>query len=322
MSFIKRLYQSLSPQNIRKKTFESSTIKDPTQSIRSLCYSGLRYQISEDTEGQRRKYHKKEASLPIHIQMINLAYHLGCKSILELGAGLSTGLLANYARITGARVQTIEVDFDPMWSYVRGTYLESLVANHIKLYEGATITPEELVAFYRNPRIALGNVSVIEFAHLLESFARPHPRLKKINKLDNSCEKSIEMLIVEREGRLFFPEQLLNIYSTGKRFDKEIAFLEKVGSKGSAGILQKLFKEGQTWDFVFFDSGELSSMVEWECLKDRIQIGGLVAFHDIFFPKSMKSFAICASLVKDANWKPVYMDHTTNQGGFVAQRIR
>lgn len=325
MSFFKRLHRSVWPCRGRRQVWTdfaaSFAPTDPTQSIRSLCYSGLRYRITENTEAQRVKYDNYEASLPIYIHMINIAYHLGCRSILELGAGLSTGLFANYARVTGARVQTIEVDFDPMWSYVGGTNLESLVTDYIELHQGATITSDKLNSFYQTPKTSLGNVPVTKFAHILERFTCPHPRCKQINNLENWNGKSIENLIVEEKGKLLFPMPLLNMYSSGRYFDNEVAFLDKIASKGSSGLLHNFLTEGQTWDFIFFDSGELSSIVEWEELKNHIQIGGIAAFHDIFFPKSIKNFVVCASLMGDPNWKPIFIDQTTAQGGFVVQRI-
>ncbi len=89
---------------------------------------------------------------------------------------------------------------------------------------------------------------------------------------------------------------------------------------GEGGVLKKLIARGDKWDMVFFDSGELASLIEWGKLKDRIAIGGIAAFHDIFFPKSFKNFIVCASIVADPSWKVLFVDDSTMQGLMIAQR--
>jgi hypothetical protein len=77
----------------------------------------------------------------------------------------------------------------------------------------------------------------------------------------------------------------------------------------------------QSWDFVFFDSGEVSSNIEWLNLKDKIAVGGLAAFHDIYFPKSIKNFLPCAAIAADPAWNVILLDEGTIQGLLIAQRI-
>ena len=118
-----------------------------------------------------------------------------------------------------------------------------------------------------------------------------------------------------------FPRELVDVFSAGEDFDNEVALLRKVESNEKAGIIDGLVARGDTWDMVFFDSGELSSMIEWAKVKDRINSDGMVAFHDIFFPKSMKNFVICAQVAASPDWKIVYID-SAGPGLMVAQRTQ
>jgi hypothetical protein len=294
------------------------TTCESAQMILSVCYQGLEYRMKDDSAKERITYRNYEDSLPVYIQMVNFAYHLGCKSVLELGAGLSTGVWARFAANTGARVQSIEADLSAMWSYVNGSSVERLVREHVELHEAATISWNQLADFYGAPRNSLGDVPVSDFVGFLNRFFRSHPREKRITKSLGDWDFRIANLIVDAEGKLNYDRALWELYSD---YDGEKALWENLESKGRVGVLEDLLEDGQKWDFVFFDSGERSSIIEWELLKSHIQIGGLAAFHDIFFPKSMKNFAVCASLLKDPNWRPVFLDESTRQGLFVAQRV-
>ncbi|MFC1833543.1 hypothetical protein ACFL2Q_02260 [Thermodesulfobacteriota bacterium] len=274
--------------------------------------------MKSDAEAERTKYDNYEMSLPIYIQMVNIAFHAGCKRILEMGAGLSTGLWAGYARLTNAEITSVEVDFGPMRSYVSGTRLEELVDCHVDLREDVTITASQLISYYEEPRRTVGGISVSEFSHSIDRFVREHPRWEQVAQIARHNARSAARLIVHEDGSLRFPIPLLNIY--GNPYT-HAAFIENRATDGTAGMVEQLVREGRKWDLVFFDSGELSCMVEWELLKDRIQVGGLAAFHDIYFPKSIKAFVVCASLLNDPHWKPVFLDESTPQGLFVAQRI-
>jgi hypothetical protein len=254
--------------------------------------------------------------------MINFAYHAGCKSILELGAGLTTGLFTKYARNTGAHFQSIDSNFSSMLSYIAETDLEPLVTRHLERHEGFTITAERLKLFYKEPRDAIGKVPLNRFVHFLDKFSRPHVRWKAIEKMYRGSKKLVRKILLDKHGRLLYPTNILNLFSRSMRYEKEISLLESHDTGISSDIIVKLIDDGNTWDFVLFDSGELSSIIEWELLKDHIKIGGFAAFHDIYFPKSIKNFVVCASILGDPNWKPIYIDDTTAQGGFVAQRVR
>ena len=120
-----------------------------------------------------------------------------------------------------------------------------------------------------------------------------------------------------KEGKLYFPEKFLNKYTETKSYQE----LKINITKTRNNILHDVFPL-EDWDLIFFDSGEVSTMPEWEITRDQINAGTLVAFHDIYFPKSMKSFLPCASLILDPRWEVLYVDNSTIQGLLVARKVK
>lgn len=100
------------------------------------------------------------------------------------------------------------------------------------------------------------------------------------------------------------------------RFKSDFSF----AAQNSPTALDNILKRYEMLDYVFFDSGELSSMVEWMKLKERIRVGGLAVFHDIYFPKSIKNFMVCAAICCSKNWEIIYQDKSTPQGLLVARK--
>ena len=73
-------------------------------------------------------------------------------------------------------------------------------------------------------------------------------------------------------------------------------------------------------DLVFLDSGEFSSMPEWEIVVSRLRPGGYVILHDIFFPKSFKNWLVCGAILANPAYETLYIDRSTPQGLMVAQK--
>jgi predicted O-methyltransferase YrrM len=288
-------------------------IAEEAEAIQSLCYSDLKYPNTNQF-----------LSFRSYVRMANFAYHSGCSNVLEIGAGLSTAVWARYARRTGARVHTIDIDFGAMKALIAATAYEALVAENVQLIDGATITARELTDFYiGTPKEVFGSVEVTAFADNLDMF-------KNLNWFTQECQMVAALTshknwsacdLVISNGTLVFPRQLLDIYSSGKNFDNEVNMLKNLETSGKTGALDNLIVREASWDMVFLDSGELSSMIEWLKIKDRTVTGGLVAFHDIFFPRSFKNFIVCASILADPDWKVVFIDDSTKQGLLIAQRV-
>lgn len=288
------------------------TVTDEAEAIERFCYSGLSYINMTHRIG----FHSC-------IKMANYAYHFGCRNILEIGAGVSSALWSRFGEATGASICIVDVDFDIMNSYLDEESLDSLKSSNFQLIRGTTVTADELVDFYRaNVIHAVGGVKVADFAAILDYFKNancPRPRWQQVTALAPGRKWSIPDLVIDGES-LRFQRDMIDIFSQGNRFDIEVAKLRNAEARGEGCVMSKLLDNDKAWDMIFFDSGELASLIEWCKLKDRIVIGGIAAFHDIFFPKSFKNFIVCASIVADPSWKVVFIDDSTMQGLMIAQR--
>lgn len=268
---------------------------------------------------------KQYLAFPSYTCMSSFAERNSCMNILEIGAGLSTAVWANLAAQTGARIRTLDANLSRMQSYVKDTRHEALVAKHVELIEGVSIECEEFIDFYTGtPQTNYGGVEIATLRNHVDNFHGQNCSIKRRYKAKRVAQNgnwtASELMITE--SRLSLPRSLLDLFSSNGDFENEIAFLKDAEQRGVAGLISKLRQEESLWDMIFFDSGELASMLEWTRLKDYIAIGGFAAFHDIFFPKSIKNIIPCAAVMADPDWEIVFCDDSTRQGLLIAERLR
>jgi predicted O-methyltransferase YrrM len=268
---------------------------------------------------------KQYLAFPSYTCMVDFAERQGCKNILEIGAGLSTAVWADFAKRSGANVCTIDASVARMKSYVRNTGHEQTVSVYIDLVEGTTIHSEDLVDFFTGqPKTSYGGIDVAAFSNRLDLFRCQNcstKRWHKVSRITGRWGWSAADLLT-KDSALHLARPLLDLYSQATTFDDAVTFLKNMDEQGKGGMIDKLTANGDDWDFIFFDSGELASMVEWPILKDNIAIGGYAAFHDIYFPKSIKNIVPCAAVMADPDWEMVFCDDSTKQGLMIAQRLR
>jgi len=268
---------------------------------------------------------KQYLAFPSYTCMSSFAEQNNCENILEIGAGLSTAVWANLAARTGTRVCTLDANLSRMQSYVRGTRHDALVAKHIEVIEGVSLYCDEFVDFYTGTsRTSYGGIDIAafrnhinEFQSLNCSFKRRH----KVSRIAGHRDWSAHDLMTT-ESSLSLSRRLLDLFSANGDFKNEISFMKDAETRGVAGLISEFSHDKPPWDLVFFDSGELASMLEWTKLKNSIAIGGFAAFHDIFFPKSIKNVIPCAAIMADPDWKIVFCDDSTKQGILIAERLR
>ena len=268
---------------------------------------------------------KQFVAFPSYTCMVDIAEQRGCKTVLEIGAGLSTAVWADFAKRTGAKVCTIDASVARMKSYVRNTRHEETVSDHIDLIEGATIHSKDLIDFFTGqPQTTYGGVDVASFMDQLDLFRCQYCSIKRWHKVSKIAGRwdwsAVDLLTADSSLHLSRP--LLDLYSQATTFDNAVSFLSNIDAQGKGGVIDKLTANGSSWDFIFFDSGELASMIEWLKLKNKIAVGGFVAFHDIYFPKSLKNIIPCAALMADPDWEVVFCDDSTKQGILIAERLR
>ena len=268
---------------------------------------------------------KQYLAFPSYTCMSSFAEQHDCKSILEIGAGLSTAVWANLAQRTDAEICTVDADISRMKMFIRGTRHEAMVSKHVDLIEGVTIHSNEFLDFYSGEsRASYGGVEVADLRDHIDLFQSRNCSIKRwhrVNKIAGHRGWSARDLMTT-ESTMSLPRQLLDLFSSDRNFDNEISFLRDRESRGNAAIISSLIKKKTSWDLVFFDSGELASTIEWTKLKSGIVVGGFAAFHDIFFPKSIKNIIPCAAIMADRDWEIVFCDDSTKQGLLIAQRLR
>jgi len=78
--------------------------------------------------------------------------------------------------------------------------------------------------------------------------------------------------------------------------------------------------EGKKLDFYFGDSGEYCGLGEWYIIRDLLAVGGLIALHDIHYPKSSKNFQVWDEIRKSDKWH-VHMKTASRAGFMIAQKV-
>lgn len=256
-----------------------------------------------------------------YLEICDFAHYHQCDSILEIGAGLSTAIWAEYGKENDADVTSIDADFDRFSRWITGTRHQQTIDEYVDQREGLSIESGDLREFYGQSHTEFAGTPVGEIEAEIDRFARatgcPASRIKAMNTIAGERNWSVSDIIIA-DGSLRFPKSFLDFYVKGHETLDDL--IETMENTPNTGIIDDLTEETDGWDLVWLDSGEVSSMVEWLKIKDHINSQGLVALHDVFFPKSMKNFVVAASLFSDPEWEVLLLDPSTKQGLLIAQR--
>jgi len=242
-------------------------------------------------------------------------------NVLELGSGYSTVLWALLAEKRKLNVFSVDTGFDTVHKAIEGTEFKKIVNQNITFLQGPTISSEEFLKFYDSlPLENLGGVSLEAIKKSLKNYIVELIDLRKWEKLSHvygrkiSVNSAIELFF--NDDGMILPQNIIDIY---RQKGDEVDFYS---SKKQFGKLDELLKSTNIFDAIFFDCGEFSAFPEWLKMKDHIRIGGIVAFHDIYFPKSFKNFMVCAAVDADPSWKIKHLDKSTSQGLMIAMRVK
>ena len=234
------------------------------------------------------------------------------KNVLEIGRGYSTMLLAFLKK---PETKMFSIDAKPIENYDIAEPL-GFIKNNVEFINGFTVTDAEIRSFYNGEskdNFLDTDASAIKKAIL--EYIRPssgeYTQALGLNASSNNfagacLDKLFDGQKLRCMGALF-PEILT----------REMRYAETKGP----GVLDGLLKKVDVFDSVFLDCGEFSSMIEWMKVKDQIRKHGLAIFHDIYFPKSVKNFLICAAVRASKDWEILYQDATTPQGLIIARRV-
>lgn len=250
-----------------------------------------------------------------YIQAINFARNTIIDVALEIGTGYSTFLLP---RIKNKSNKLISLDGKSIDKFNYSREL-CIIKKDVEFITDFSVTIDEMEEFYSGkPKHVFLDTDANHLKEAVKIFIKED--YDSIYFLELGIGESAKQgdIINQILDKLFRDNQI-NCFSTlfPSRFKSDIGF----AGLGKKSALDKILERYDSLDYVFFDCGELSSMIEWMKLKDHIRVGGLAAFHDIYFPKSIKNFMVCAAIHCSPNWRIIYQDESTPQGLLVAEKV-
>jgi hypothetical protein len=191
---------------------------------------------------------------------------------------------------------------------------------NISFRKGVSISTEEIQDFYNNGFDKIGNISFDVALKSTIDFIETNMdtrRIEKVSKILNIDKFDSNILIDKILTNKKILAELIDIYRT----DEDELIFHKNNSIEEFNPLLKTIMDEENIDVVFLDSGEFSSLPEWEIVEPRLRVGGYVILHDIFFPKSFKNWLVAGSIMANPCYNVLFIDETTPQGLLVAQRI-
>ncbi len=251
---------------------------------------------------------------------VQLVFDPSVKKILEIGGGQSTALLATLGARVGWEIITIDMNPEAIKNKLRSQQVADKTLERVRFYQGASISLDSIKEYYSG---GISKICGIEIARVLDASkefinctmdGRKAPQVAQAIGLNNF---DVDSFLEEMIRSSSIPLELLNVFKTP---GNELEFLEKKESR-AIPYLYELMENGGV-DAVFLDSGEFSSLPEWEIVSESIRLGGYVILHDIFFPKSFKNWLVCGSIVVRKDYEVLYIDYSVPQGLMIAQKVK
>jgi hypothetical protein len=239
--------------------------------------------------------------------------------VLEIGGGQSTVLLSKMAARFGWELFTIDMNPDALILKIRSQSITEFTQKNIHFKKGVSISTAQINEFYKSPFSSIGGVIFEDVLKNSKSFidttidARKAPNVAHALGLSRFESNAVLNEIMRFNG---FKKELLNVFKTpGNEFE----FFDNSSDVPKAWL--SLIMDSENIDVVFLDSGEFSSLPEWEVVEKSLRPGGYVVLHDIFFPKSFKNWLVCGSIQANPNYEIIYIDRSLPQGLMVAQKV-
>ncbi len=223
-------------------------------------------------------------------------------NFLELGGGYSTILLPVLFKNS---INLKSIDFNPA-KYKRilnSSRNAKLFLNKLEIISKVTVTYRESIEALEK---IVNYLSKIDEKNLRENLSNFVMDKEILNDITKSIKENnfIKKYIFEHSN-----------------FKSDYDFYLKNNILDGEGECSKIAKEEIYYNAIFFDCGEISSVAEWLLLKDKICKSGYAILHDVFYPKSIKNFLIATYILNSIEWKILYFDKVSPQGGLIAQRI-
>ena len=200
---------------------------------------------------------------------------------------------------------------------VRSAEICEKIYDSVRFLNGVSLSRSDLESYYECNLDSIGGVPFSKVIQAAGEFVETSMDGRKVPLvLDalNIPRLDVSLLQTAIASNSKFPQSLLDIY---RNKDDEFDFSPT--HQLSNGLLAQVIGGGEA-DAVFLDSGEFSSLPEWEIVAGKLRVGGYVILHDIFFPKSFKNWLVCAAITVSSDWRVIYIDRSTPQGLMVARR--
>ncbi len=230
---------------------------------------------------------------------------------LELGGGYSTVVLSKLALDQGVRITSIDINPAKYSAILQAKTLRTFLFSLIDVRSIPSVSFQRIADYYQNefPSVCQ-KIAHCPDEGILESYIKP-------------CDQKFGSYM--NLDRMRYSNEFINriaeqVYSN-TLFNKERRFFESSSISGDRDYIDEISDSEVEFDFIFFDCGELSSLVEFHYLEKRIPVGGYAFLHDIYFPKSIKNYVVSVLLEMAANWEIVYRDTSTPQGFLAARKV-
>lgn len=236
-------------------------------------------------------------------------------NILEIGSGYSTVLWGMLAEEMEINVNTIDLSFETVTKATNSTDYTRYLRN-INFLEGLSVSADETQKFYSKfPDMDFGGMDWETIVRSSSYITELHDVRRSNHLKEKYGASDLNGLREKMANDPDIISYLLDYYSNFGSFEKELEVLSKYKVILSPELVATKF------DVIFFDSGELSSNIEFFKLKDSLSENAIVALHDIYFPKSFKSFIPCTMLDNSREFNRLLLDKSTSQGMYVTEKI-
>ncbi|EKD71460.1 MAG: hypothetical protein ACD_46C00181G0025 [uncultured bacterium] len=241
--------------------------------------------------------------------------------VLETGAGLSTIIFSKLLNLSGEHIKTIDafaIEAIQLNSRGTGDHFKLTELRNCDIVKGVTIDFDELDKFYQSKSSTIMSLSSDQVLSNLDLFFnfnmedRNYKKVSHIIKSNHVISSKLKNYFIENS---LFANELIKAYRTD---NDEFNFLKSTQSKP---ILRDTLQYYSP-NIIYLDSGEFSSVIEFNIIDELTQVDTLLIVQDIFFPKSIKSFLISSAILSSNRWRVLWIDRTTPQGMLICKKYQ
>ncbi|MCW7497024.1 hypothetical protein ND860_10835 [Leptospira levettii] len=247
-----------------------------------------------------------------------LVFDTSIRRVLEIGGGQSTAIFATLGQRLGWEIITIDMNPEAISNKIRNQLTSENVLNNVIFKKGVSVSQYDIKEYYTRDIESLVGIpfsKVLDYTNGFIDLEMDTRKAPSICKALNIEKFEPSQIVSSLKNLNTFNNSLLDIFR-----NKNDEFDFDSNNPTQSEVLLKTLMEDSLVDVVFLDSGEFSSLPEWEIVGPRIRKGGYVILHDILFPKSFKNWLVCASILANDSYEIVCLDKSTPQGLMIARK--